>query len=62
MSMSSMFSTASVFNQNLCLWRSAFPYSGATNIFLSSGCTNQATPVILSNGTRQNWCAVTTCP
>jgi hypothetical protein len=56
-----MFRSASAFNQNLCQWRSAFPYNGALGIFAFSGCTNKATPVILSNGTRENWCAVTTC-
>jgi len=54
-----MFYGASAFNQNLCQWRFAFPYSSAANIFLSSGCTNKATPVDANGG--ENWCAVTTC-
>jgi hypothetical protein len=57
-SMGNMFKSASAFNQNLCQWRFAFPYSNALNIFASSGCTNTDTPVLT---TRQNWCAVTTC-
>jgi surface protein len=54
-----MFWKASAFNQNLCQWRFAFPYSNAAEIFTYSGCTNKATPV---SSTKQNWCAVTTCP
>jgi hypothetical protein len=54
-----MFWKASAFNQNLCQWRFAFPYSNAAEIFTFSGCTNKATPV---SSTKQNWCAVTTCP
>jgi len=54
-----MFYAASSFNQDLCQWRlSPFPYTSATNIFLSSGCTNKNAPV---SSTQQNWCAATTC-
>ena len=54
-----MFYRASSFNQNLCQWRlSPFPYTSASDIFLSSGCPNQASPV---SSTKTNWCAVTTC-
>ena len=56
--MSYMFRYASAFNQNLCQWRYAFPYTSASDIFTSSGCTNKNAPV---SSTKQNWCAVTTC-
>ena len=57
--MAYMFYGASSFNQNLCQWRSAFPYNNADDIFVNSGCANQATPVSTNGG--ENWCSVTTC-
>ena len=43
--MRQMFFGASSFNQDLCPWRDKnFPYSSATQIFLSSRCTFTATP------------------
>jgi surface protein len=54
-----MFYDASAFNQDLCQWRSAFPYNNADDIFVNSGCANQATPVDANGG--ENWCAETTC-
>jgi hypothetical protein len=57
--MALMFYGASKFNQNLCQWRSAFPYNNAGAIFILSNCTYKATP---SSTTKVPWCAKNTCP
>lgn len=35
---------ASSFNQDLCQWKGFFPFNSASNIFINSGCSYQATP------------------
>jgi hypothetical protein len=48
--MESMFKDASSFNQNLCAWKDNFPYDGATDIFVNSGCTFKGNPVSATQG------------
>jgi hypothetical protein len=58
--MSSMFFSATKFNQNLCAWGKFLPSPNISisGMFTSSNCTNKNIPTS-STGP---FCAVTTCP